>query len=115
MKKTIALLLLFTSVATYGQSTYIGKITDEKNVPLPYANVVALSLPDSAFVAGTTTDLQGNFKLEQVKEGQLIRISSIGYVTVYKNTSEMNLIYRCLLMCRHYRRLLFKVHILLSL
>lgn len=90
MKKTIALLLLFTSVATYGQSTYTGKITDEKNVPLPYANVVALSLPDSAFVAGTTTDLQGNFKLEQVKEGQLIRISSIGYVTVYKNTSELN-------------------------
>lgn len=90
MKKSIALLLLFTSVATYGQSTYIGKITDEKNVPLPYANVVALSLPDSAFVAGTTTDLQGNFKLEQVKEGQLIRISSIGYVTVYKNTSELN-------------------------
>lgn len=90
MKKTIALLLLFTSVATYGQSTYTGKITDEKNVPLPYANVVALSLPDSAFVTGTTTDLQGNFKLEQVKEGQLIRISSIGYVTVYKNTSELN-------------------------
>lgn len=90
MKKSIALLLLFTSVATYGQSTYIGKITDKKNVPLPYANVVALSLPDSAFVAGTTTDLQGNFKLEQVKEGQLIRISSIGYVTVYKNTSELN-------------------------
>lgn len=90
MKKSIALLLLFTSVATYGQSTYTGKITDEKNVPLPYANVVALSLPDSAFVAGTTTDLQGNFKLEQVKEGQLIRISSIGYVTVYKNTSELN-------------------------
>lgn len=90
MKKSIALLLLFTSVTTYGQSTYIGKITDEKNVPLPYANVVALSLPDSAFVAGTTTDLQGNFKLEQVKEGQLIRISSIGYVTVYKNTSELN-------------------------
>lgn len=30
MKKTLALLLLFTSVTTYGQSTYIGKITDEK-------------------------------------------------------------------------------------
>lgn len=90
MKKTLALLLLFTSVTTYGQSTYIGKITDEKNVPLPYANVVALSLPDSAFVVGTTADLQGNFKLEQVTEGQLIRISSIGYVTVYKNTSELN-------------------------
>lgn len=90
MKKTLALLLLFTSAATYGQSRYIGKIIDEKNVPLPYANVVALSLPDSSFVAGTTTDLQGNFKLEQVTEGQLIRISSIGYVTVYKNTSELN-------------------------
>lgn len=91
MKKTLALLLLFTSVTTYGQSTYIGKITDEKNVPLPYANVVALSLPDSAFVVGTTADLQGNLKLEQVTEGQLIRISSIGYVTVYKKLNEPNI------------------------
>lgn len=89
-RKIFILLLLCLSIVTFGQNSFKGKVVDEKNVPLPYANVVALSLPDSAFVAGTTTDLQGNFKLEQVKEGQLIRISSIGYVTVYKNTSELN-------------------------
>ena len=67
-KKTLAFLFLFSSVATYSQSTYMGKITDEKNLPLPYANVVILSLPDSSFVAGTTTDMQGRFKLDQVTE-----------------------------------------------
>jgi len=89
-KKTLAFLFLFSSVATYSQSTYMGKITDEKNLPLPYANVVILSLPDSSFVAGTTTDMQGRFKLDQVTERQLIRISSIGFVTVYKNASELS-------------------------
>lgn len=49
MKKGIlALLLMSPSLAIYGQSAFSGKITDEKNVPLPYANVVALSLPDSS-------------------------------------------------------------------
>lgn len=90
MKKGIlALLLMSPSLAIYGQSAFSGKITDEKNVPLPYANVVALSLPDSSFVAGTTTDMKGNFKLDQVPGAQLIRISSIGYVTVYKKTDNL--------------------------
>ena len=38
--------------------TVSGKLIDENSQPLPYANVVLLSLPDSAFVNGTiSTDL----------------------------------------------------------
>ena len=33
--------------------TVSGKLIDENSQPLPYANVVLLSLPDSAFVNGT--------------------------------------------------------------
>ena len=33
--------------------TISGKLIDENSQPLPYANVVLLSLPDSAFVNGT--------------------------------------------------------------
>ena len=40
-----------------------GRITDERNVPLAYANVVLLSLPDSAFVSGTISGEDGEFSV----------------------------------------------------
>ena len=33
-----------------------GRVIDEKGEPMPYVNVVLLSLPDSAFVQGAMTD-----------------------------------------------------------
>ena len=40
-----------------------GRVIDEKGEPMPYVNVVLLSLPDSAFVQGAMTDEQGMFKI----------------------------------------------------
>lgn len=67
--------------------TVKGKLVDESNHPLPYANVVLLSLPDSAFVSGTISGEDGLFKLEATSVNQIVKISSIGYKTVY----ELNL------------------------
>ena len=54
-KLKIAWLLLVSLTASIGLSaqTVSGKLIDENGQPLPYANVVLLSLPDSAFVGGT--------------------------------------------------------------
>ena len=50
----IYLLLACQSIITgLSAQTVSGKLVDEKNEPMPYANVVLLSLPDSAFVSGT--------------------------------------------------------------
>lgn len=50
----ICLLLACQSIITgLSAQTVSGKLVDEKNEPMPYANVVLLSLPDSAFVSGT--------------------------------------------------------------
>ena len=38
-----------------------GRVIDEKGEPIPFVNVVLLSLPDSAFVQGATTDTDGVF------------------------------------------------------
>lgn len=76
-------MLFITSYPLYAQ-TIKGKIVDADNQPLPYANVVLLSLPDSAFVIGTVSDEQGVFSLPAHKGDQLLRISSIGYATAYK-------------------------------
>lgn len=72
--------------------TVSGKLVDETNQPLPYANVVLLSLPDSAFVAGVVTDGDGAFSLESPRqEERLLRITSIGYATLYSNCSTGDL------------------------
>ena len=60
-----------------------GKVIDEKGEPMPFVNVVLLSLPDSAFVQGAMTDDQGVFKIvTDVNEG-LFKVTSVGYQTLY--------------------------------
>lgn len=77
MNKTILIIgfLLINVCAAYSQ-TAIGKVVDEKQVSVPYANVVLLSLPDSTFVQGTVTDEQGNFALGGIEQGSIL-ISAI--------------------------------------
>lgn len=50
-----------------------GKLIDENSQPLPYANVVLLSLPDSAFVSGTISGNDGSFVLGPTSENQIIK------------------------------------------
>ena len=71
--------------------TVSGKLIDENSQPLPYANVVLLSLPDSAFVSGTISGEDGSFTLEATSENQIVKISSIGYKTVCKPVSPANI------------------------
>ena len=82
----IALLILACQGIITGlfAQTVSGKLVDEQNEPMPYANVVLLSLPDSAFVTGTISGEDGTFSLNATHTHQIIRISSIGYATIYR-------------------------------
>ena len=65
-----------------------GRVIDEKGEPMPFVNVVLLSLPDSAFVQGAMTDMDGVFKIvTDVNEG-LFKVTSVGYQTLYINAGE---------------------------
>jgi hypothetical protein len=57
-----------------------GKIIDETSGdPLEYVNIVLLSLPDSAFVAGTVSKEDGVFLFNSLNDGDyLLKISYIG-------------------------------------
>ena len=59
-----------------------GQVTNEKNEPLPYSNVLLLTPGDSTFVNGCVTREDGSF-LMIAEEGRpyLIRVSYIGYKT----------------------------------
>ena len=92
MNRRIALLCacLLATLATQAQHL-TGKLLDENNQPVPYANIVLLSLPDSAFVAGCVSADDGTFRLNAACDNRLIRISSIGYATLYKECTGQNL------------------------
>ena len=71
--------------------TVSGKLIDENNQPMPYANVVLLSLPDSAFVTGMVSGEDGTFTLPVKQPNLLLRVSSIGYVTLYNKVEQAEL------------------------
>lgn len=58
----LGLIGIILPISSFAQ-TVSGKLIDENSQPLPYANVVVLSLPDSAFVNGTVSGEDGSFKL----------------------------------------------------
>ena len=64
-----------------------GRLVDDQQQPVEYANVVLLSLPDSAFVAGAVSDEQGAFRLINPGSGKLLRISCIGFGEIYRTWS----------------------------
>jgi hypothetical protein len=87
MKAKICLLyiLILFPIKNLAQSSVSGKVIDEQQQPVEFANVVWLSLPDSSFIQGTVTDAAGVFSINtQGREGTL-RISTVGYSTIYLN------------------------------
>ena len=60
-----------------------GRVIDEKGEPMPFVNVVLLSLPDSAFVQGAMTDEQGVFKIVTDVNDGMFKVNSVGYQTLY--------------------------------
>ena len=65
-----------------------GRVIDEKGEPMPFVNVVLLSLPDSVFVQGATTDDQGVFKIVTDVNDGLFKVTSVGYQTIYMKAGQ---------------------------
>ena len=65
-----------------------GLVVDENGEPMPYVNVVLLSLPDSVFVQGAMTDEHGVFKIVTNVNNGVFKVSSVGYQTLYINAGE---------------------------
>ena len=77
----ISLLLVSISFESLAQ-TLTGKVLDEYDAPLAYANVI-MQRTDSSFVAGTVTDTTGTFVLEADPEAVRIQVSFVSYHTQY--------------------------------
>lgn len=74
MKKLKIGLIVFAGTFAFQELTaqnISGKLVDENNQPLPYANVVLLSLPDSTFISGTISNENGSFTLQATSKNRL--------------------------------------------
>ncbi len=78
MKKFLLFILFtFSAVVLYSQTKVSGKVFDENDEPIAYANVLF-----KGSVQGTITDENGKFYLESSKNWSTLVISFIGYETV---------------------------------
>ncbi len=77
LRAATPLLLAALSLNTSAQSLK-GKIVDENNEPLAYANVM-LQKADSTYLDGVMTDTLGVFSLTSDPQASMIHISFIGY------------------------------------
>ena len=80
--------MMMTIIAFAETQDWGGRVIDEKGEPMPFVNVVLLSLPDSAFVQGATTDAQGIFKIVTDVNQGLFKVTCMGYQTLYINAGQ---------------------------
>ena len=71
------LFLFFGATSIFSQNNISGIVLNEAKEPLAYATLLAMSLPDSNFITGTTTNEQGAFTFD-IKEADILKTSSIG-------------------------------------
>lgn len=78
IKRMMLLPATLMTLTAAGQNVS-GQVVDAHGKGIPYINVVALSLPDSAYVTGVMTDSIGRFGFDVPPEGRLLRVSGVGY------------------------------------
>ena len=88
----IAILLSFNTLANPLKTISIkGKVFDkDSGESLEYATVSLFSLPDSTFMTGMVTDMNGAFTLEAGKGQYYIDVKSMGYKTKIINVTVKN-------------------------
>ena len=86
-----SILLLFVLTPIIAQSTISGRVTDDFNAPLPFANIILQQKGNDTFVKGVVSDDTGAYIFENIKNGTyFIEVSVLGFKV--KKTEEFELI-----------------------
>lgn len=98
MKLSLYFLLFLGYITTATAQNYSIKGVVKQagsEITIPNATVLLLNLPDSAQVNGMISDLDGEFEILNVKEGEyLLKVQYLGYETLYSTlpvTENLNL------------------------
>ena len=80
LKIYFLLMLLIQTISISAQSVISGKITNNDSSPIVGATILLSNGMDSTYITGTTSDLDGRFKMINVKSGNyFLSLSMIGY------------------------------------
>ena len=81
MKKTLlSLCIIFSSLSIFSQHKISGKIVDEQNQSLPFANIVLYEVGQEAKPSGTVSNDDGSFILENLNFGKYkLEVSMLGF------------------------------------
>ena len=87
---TLILLFIIQLCNAQQQIKISGKIIDVNKEPLSYSNIVLLSIENSEFISGTTSDKNGNFTINALNNKEYtLKITSIGYKNYTKTISKI--------------------------
>ncbi len=87
MKKALLFSICMCFVLGIQAQSLNGKVVDETNQSVSYANVVQMS-QDSAFLNGCVTEENGAFQMEKAQNAALLKVSFIGYKDKWLSLSE---------------------------
>lgn len=84
-KKMVVTAVCLLAMSAMMAQNITGKVVDTKGEPLPFANVMLLNRADSAFVKGAVSGEDGSFTINASCNGGIIKVSSVGYTTVFQD------------------------------
>jgi len=86
----VFLIYISCNLACIAQSI-TGKIVDEQGNAIQFANVAMLQSKDSVFIKGVVSDENGSFILNTPHQNGIVKVTCIGYRTVFLNVTDDNL------------------------
>ena len=91
MKYQLLLSLFLAPFVSFAQSGNItGKVIDDQQRAVPYANVLLLKAADSTFVKGAVSEENGEILFAEISSGTyLIKASFVGFKESYSNPFEL--------------------------
>lgn len=92
MKKTITtLFVLLTSLSFFAQHSISGKIVDDNNLPLPFANIILVQVGKESTPTGAVSNEDGTFKIENISTGKYkIEVSMLGFKSYKVDEFELS-------------------------
>lgn len=82
MKMTVGDSLITVECIRKGERKLIGRLMDNHNLPVEFANVQLLSAKDSSFLCGGVSNANGDFVIPCEQKQAIMKVSYVGYRTI---------------------------------
>lgn len=90
-KLYILLILLIQTINLSAQSIISGRVTDKDSIPIFGATVLLLNSIDSIYVTGTTSNIDGQYEIKNVKsDNYILSVSMMGFkkITILQQVKQ---------------------------